>query len=311
VHAQADGLALLVDGEFRMGDVIAAMRVGEEALRTLGRPFHRPPDLLRRPDAHRLFGVDEDLGAEAAADVRRDDAQLVLRRDADEGRQHEARDMRVLARRVERERVRARVVIADRSARLHGVGDEPVVDEIELRHMPGAREGGIGRGLVAEMPLVAGVVARDIVDDGRALGQRVGHADRRRQHVVIDDDRLARVFRLRVGVGDDDADMVADIAHLALRQRRMAARLHRRAVLVVDHPAADQPADLVGGEIVAGQHGQHAGLGQRRRRVDSLDRGVRVRRTHEIGVGLSRDIDVVGVAALAGDIANIFLATDG
>jgi hypothetical protein len=79
----------------------------------------------------------------------------------------------------------------------------------------------------------------------------------------------------------------------------------------VDHPAADQPADLVGGEIVAGQHGQHAGLGQRRRRVDSLDRGVRVRRAHEIGVGLSRDIDVVGVAALAGDIANIFLATDG
>jgi hypothetical protein len=45
--------------------------------------------------------------------------------------------------------------------------------------------------------------------------------------------------------------------------------------------------------------------------VDRLDGGVRVRRAHEIGVGLARTVDVVGVAALAGDEANIFLATDG
>ena len=53
--------------------------------------------------------------------------------------------------------------------------------------------------------------------------------------------------------------MVADIAHLALRQRRMGAGLHRRAVLRMDHPAADQAADLVGGDVVAGQDRDDAG----------------------------------------------------
>ena len=85
-----------------MGDVVAAMRVGEEGLGAVAGPFHRAPDLLGGPDADRLLGIDEDLGAEAAADIGRDHAQLVLRRDADEGRQHQPRHMRVLAGGVER-----------------------------------------------------------------------------------------------------------------------------------------------------------------------------------------------------------------
>ena len=102
VHPQAGDLAVLVDGELGMGDVVAAMRVGQEGLGAVARPLDRPADALGRPDADRLLGIDEDLGAEAAADVGRDDAQLVLGRDADEGREHEAGDVRVLARGVER-----------------------------------------------------------------------------------------------------------------------------------------------------------------------------------------------------------------
>ena len=119
VDAQADDLAVGVEREFGVGDVVAAVRVGQERLGAVGGPFDRAVDLLGRPDADRLLGVDEDLRAEAAADVGRDDAQLVLGRDADEGRQHEPRDMRVLARRVERQRVGAGIVVADRRARLH------------------------------------------------------------------------------------------------------------------------------------------------------------------------------------------------
>ena len=99
---EAKDLAVLVGRHLRVGDVIAAMRVGQEGFDAVGGPLHRALDLLRRPDADRLFRIDEDLGAEAAADIRRDDAQLVLRRDADEGREHEAGHVRVLARRVER-----------------------------------------------------------------------------------------------------------------------------------------------------------------------------------------------------------------
>ena len=42
-----------------------------------------------------------------------------------------------------------------------------------------------------------------------------------------------------------------------------------------------------------------------------LDVGVRVRRAHEHGVGLARAVDVVGVLALAGDEALVFLAAYG
>src|SRR5206468_1176823 len=92
----------------------------------------RPPDLSRRPDADRLFGIDENFRAEAAANVRRDDAELVLRRKADEGRENKPRDMRVLAGRVKDERIRALLVFADGGTRLHRIRDEAVVDKFEL-----------------------------------------------------------------------------------------------------------------------------------------------------------------------------------
>src|SRR5690606_23672137 len=103
---------------FGCRDVIATVRVGEEGLRALSDPLHGPADFLRRPDADGLLGIDEDLRAEAAADVRGDHAELVLRRNADEGREHETGDVRVLARRVERELVLAGIVVADGGARL-------------------------------------------------------------------------------------------------------------------------------------------------------------------------------------------------
>ena len=259
VHAQAGDLAVRVDRQLGVRDMVAAMRVGEEGLGAVGGPFHRPVDLPGRPDADGLLGVDEDLRAEAAADVGRDHAELVFGRDADEGREHEPRDMRVLARRVEREDVGSGIVVADRRARLHRVRDQAVVDEVELRHMRGGGEGRVGRGLVAEMPVIDRVVGRDVVDDGLARLGGLGRIDDRRQHVVIDVDLLGRVARLSERVGDDDGDVVADIAHLALRQRRMGARLHGRAVLRMDHPAADEAADLVGRDVLAGVDGDDAG----------------------------------------------------
>ena len=141
-----------------MGDVVAAMRVRQESLGPVGGPFHRPADLLRRPDADRLLGIDEDLRAEAAADIGRDDAQLVLGRDADEGREHEARHMRVLARGVERERVRARIVFADAPrAAPSALGMRRLLTRSILVTCA-AGEGGVGLRLVAEMPAIDGVV---------------------------------------------------------------------------------------------------------------------------------------------------------
>src|SRR5262245_12411745 len=67
-----------------MGNVITAMRVGEERLRAVGNPFHRTTDALRRPQRYHLFRVNKDFRTETAADVRRDDAKFMLGSHADE-----------------------------------------------------------------------------------------------------------------------------------------------------------------------------------------------------------------------------------
>ena len=158
------------------------------------RPFDRPLDLLRRPGADRLFVVNENLGAEAAADVGRDDAQLVLGRDALKRRQDDPREMRVLAGRVERYDVGAFVIVAERRARLHRVGDRSIVDEVELGHVLRRRERRVGRGLVAEMPVEHRVVGREVV---HLRLPRLGGArrvDDGGQNAVVDDDLLRAVL---------------------------------------------------------------------------------------------------------------------
>ena len=103
VDLQRGEVAVGIERQLGLGDVVAAMGVGEEALAALGGPLDRPAEPLGGEQADALLGVDEDLGAEAAADVGRDHPELVLGRDADERRDHQARDVRVLARGVERE----------------------------------------------------------------------------------------------------------------------------------------------------------------------------------------------------------------
>src|SRR4029079_1119471 len=95
---------------------------------------------------------------EAAADVGRDHAQLGLGDAEHEGAHEQADDVRVLAGGPQRGVVGGRVVFADGGARLHGVGHQAVVGEVELGHVRGAREGGVRRGGVADAPVVAGVV---------------------------------------------------------------------------------------------------------------------------------------------------------
>src|SRR5207344_3082636 len=83
-----------------------------------------------------------------------------------------------------------------------------------------------------------------------------------------------------------------------------------RAILGVDHPAADQIADLVCGKLRAGEHREHARACVRGFGIDALDGGVRVRRAHEHRVGLSGAAHVIGVVAVPRDETLVFLAAD-
>ena len=270
------------------------------------RPLHRPANLPRRPEADDLFRIDEDLRAEAAADVGRDHAQLVLRRHADEGGDDETRDVRVLRGVPQRQVVGAGVVFGERRARLDRIRHQAVVDDVELGDVLGRGKGRCRRLLIAEVPLVDGVLRRHLMDLRAGLG--LGRIDHRRQHLVIDLHLLGGIAPLRLRLRDHHGNRVADMVDSRGGKRRMRRHLHRRAVLGMDHPAADQIADLVGGEFGAGEHGDDAGHGLGRTDVDALDPGAGMRRAHEHRSRLARPHHVVGVLALAGNETEVFLA---
>jgi hypothetical protein len=66
----------------------------------------------------------------------------------------------------------------------------------------------------------------------------------------------------------------------------------------------------VGHEVAAGEQRQHARDRHGGGDVDRADARMGVGRTHEHGVGLSGQVYVVGVAALAGDEAQVLLPAD-
>ncbi len=309
--AQRQELAVLVQRQLCGRDVVAPMRVGHERFGTVRRPLHRPLQLAGGPGNDRLLGVVVDLGAEAAADIGRKDAQLAFR-DMQHERAHQQPDhVRVLAGRVEREVARGRVEIADRGARLHRVGDQPVVDQLDLRDLVRLIESGIGGALVAQLPVVAGVAGCDVPELRRRRLDRILDGRDRAQRLVVDFDQLGRVPRGLAAVGDHHGDLVADIAHASDRERRMRRLLHRAAVLELDRPAAGQAADIVLGHVRASEHGDDA-LGLRGlRRVDRAEICMRMRRAQDVGVQLAGAVDVVGVHAPAGQEAEILLAADG
>ena len=198
--------------------------------------------------------------------------------------------------------------LADGGTRLHGIGDEPVVDDFDAGDVVGLREGGVHGLLFAQVPVEAGVRGHVVVHQGAAVGNGLVHVDDGRQFLEIHRNLLGGVLGLTQRLGDDHRHRVADVAYLARGQHRMRRLGHGRAVLVVNLPTAGQAADLVGGDILAREHGDDPRRLGRGTGVDALDGGVGVGAAQDIGVGLARTVDVVRVCPLAGEKALVFLA---
>ena len=216
--------------------------------------------------------------------------------------------MRILRRVPQCQLIAAGVIFGECRARLHRVRHQPIVDDIELGDVLGRFECGFSAFRIADVPLIDGVVRRDFVDLRGARLLRRGQVGDRRQYGVVDLELFGGVARLRQRFRDDNRDRIADVAGFAVSERRMRRHFHRRAVFGMNHPAADEIADLVGGELRAGQHRDHAWRGGRRLAVDRFDGRVGVRGTDEEGVSLAGPVDVVRVVALAGDEAVVLLA---
>src|SRR5262249_20793702 len=109
-------------------------------------------------------------------------------------------------------------------------------------------------------------------------------------------------------LGNHECNVIADITHLSDCENRMRPDLHGRTILGMDHPPADEPADLVLSDVIAGQHCNNPILLRPFRRLDRADLGVRMGTAHEISIDLILEVDVVGITTSTGDEAVILLA---
>ena len=106
------------------------------------------------------------------------------------------------------------------------------------------------------------------------------------------------------------------MAHAIGREDVVWCDGHRRAVAVVQHDIGRSAGsgevgngcEAVGRRVRAGQKCEHPGHGACRFGVDCANPRVRMRRAHDRAVGLSRQIEIVAVAAEAGKEARILLA---
>ena len=305
IGAQGGEVVLCIQRQFDLGHMVAAMGVGHEGFRPARRPFHRPPHRFGGEGAKGLFLIVEDLGAKAAAHVRRHHAQLVLGDAQHEGAHQQADHMRVLAGGIERVFPVRAVVIADGHARLHRVGDEAVVDQLQRGDMGGLVEGLVHRLLILlhEPPVVAEVAGQIVMHPGRILFHRLFHVHHGGQLVDIDDNRLGGVAGLRQRLGHHGGDGLAHMADLLMGQYGVFRLLHGLAVFVGHLPAAGHPAHF--GEIRAGENLQHAGHVFGGRGIDPGQPPMGHIRAQEKHMGLAAQVDVIGIAPRPGEKAHI------
>ena len=216
-------------------------------------PLDRLADHQRGDDRADVAGVDRHLVAEAAADVGRDDPDLVLGQAGDQ-RVDGAVGVRRLAGRPEGQLAADPLVVGDAAAGLHRRRVDARVDDVLGHHDVGLGEDGLGRVLVAGLPVEAVVVglALEVGADHRGVGrERRADVDDRRQDVVLDVDQLERVACGVAVLGDDERDLLALEAHPV---------------------GGEHGLDVVG----QGRHPGQALLGQVGAGDDGLDLGVRL-----------------------------------
>ena len=232
VDLHRDDAAVAVETHAGMGIVIARLCVGQEGIGSGCRPAHRPSQQLRGPDNRRHFDGEISLHAETAADVGRNDANLVFRNMQRVDGQPAAQIVRLLRRGIKRIAVGRGVVFAQIGARLQRIGGEPAVAQPQLDDLGGAGHRGVGLLPVAALDVEDDVGAESLMHQRRRAA-RPPRANRRRPAAVRNRrDGLGGVLGRKAALGHDCGDDVADVAYLVAGEGWDAARCssagHRR-----------------------------------------------------------------------------------
>ena len=174
------------------------------------------------------------------------------------------------------------------------------VERLEAHHLGSARESGIGRVLVAGLPVVDLVVRLAlflIANHDRAGCDRLLRSGDRLQGLVVDDDQLGCVLGDVLGLGDNARDLLSLETDLVGREHRLRVTGQRR-----------HPGELVLREQIAGDDGDDSRNRHRGARVDAFDACMRVWAAHDDHVEHARKHDVIDVVTLAVDETRVLFA---
>ena len=298
--AQAGDPAVL-DRQLAVHVVVAREPGRDQVSRAVLDPLHRPAEQERGRRGHDVAGVDRHLVAEAAADVGRDDTDVLLRQARHEGEQRPDR-MRRLRGHVDRGLAGRRVDVRHAAAALERRRVAARIVRVERDDLVGLGEGAVGGLLVARFPVVdeVGVLPLLVVADhgGVALERPLRRRDGR-QRLVLDVDQLQRVLGDVGGLGHDRRHLLALEAHLVGGEHRLGVARE-----------GGHPGEVVLRHQVAGDDGDDTRQGLRPGGVDRDDAGVCKGAAQELHVQHPRERDVVDVVALAADEALVLLALD-
>ena len=195
-------------------------------------PLHRPPDQQRGRRRDDVARVDRHLVAEAAADVRRDDPDLMLGQPRHD-REQRAVGVRRLRGHVDRRLAGRRVHVGDAAAALERRRVAARVEACRARRpdrprrrrgrSPPCRRPPSGRSWFEVWPSLSSRITRRV----RPRAPAAGVVDRR-QRLVVDVDQLERVLRDVRGLGDHRRDLLALEAHLVGREHGLGVAGERR-----------------------------------------------------------------------------------
>ncbi len=201
------------------------------------------------------------------------------------------------------------VEFAQRAARLHRRSDDAVIDQFAFDDVGGVADRGLHRADLAAVELEADIAARFRPDRRRVRQNGIRDRDHGRQRRIIDDDGLGGVARGAFAFGNDKGNGLTDIANDVARQR-VTGRHHQRRRHRHSGHRARQRAEIVGGQILPGEHGRNAGHLARRIGIDRNDARMCMRRSNHHAMKRVRRHEIGDVAAAPPHEALVFEAVD-
>ena len=292
---EAEDFSLRIDGDGDLPMLVAFLRRREEMFAPVLLPRDRAAELHRGGRNDRFFRVERRLGAEAAADMGRDDAdrfEVAFEQIGERG----AAKVRRLRRRPHRQHVGRGVVVREHGAAFERHGAAAVEGKLLLEHVRRARECRLDVAVAHGND--GGDVGREVAVRRRRAGAGgVAAVADRRQQLELDVHRGGGILGEIAVVRDRHGDGLPHIADLAPGQCELRARRRNRWI---GHQHRNLAVRHARRQIIRGQYGMNARHCAGRRRVDRADCGVGVRAAHEASMQRAGKPDVVDEAATPG-----------